>query len=173
VEGRLNASLCWSLRNERLFVLINTSLLGNQCMIARYHTERHTLTSTQNMTSGNGPSSVWIYEICLRMQHVYLLLLGRLWQVFGKSNTFERPCCLVSRKLVADKLRGCRGNTPYWSQGPILETTKSTEVWWTEEGVEEKESKVCFWKFFKGGHETSLKRTKRSASIRTLIIRTI
>lgn len=38
------------------------------------------------------------------MQRVYLLLLGLLRQAFGKSNTFERPCCLLSKKLVADKL---------------------------------------------------------------------
>lgn len=69
-----------SRRNERLFVFINMSLLGNQCMITRYHTERHTFTSTQRTCPAvmDPAAYEYIYEICLCMQRVYLLLLGRL-----------------------------------------------------------------------------------------------
>lgn len=38
----------FSSRNARLFVFINMSVLGNQGMITRYHTERHTLARAQS-----------------------------------------------------------------------------------------------------------------------------
>lgn len=76
-----------SLRNERLFVFINMSLLGNQCMITRYHTERHTLTSTHRTCPAVMDPAVfeymkYVYACSMR---IYCFLAG--YDRFSESQT--------------------------------------------------------------------------------------